>query len=482
MKAAGASWRLVGLLAAAVVPAACGEGGSAGDDGSAVDATEDAEPDAATDETDVEDDGDGSAGDPGDTPEDDGGAPTTLSVLVTGSVWWAESAPDPLPNALVALDAPDGRRIERSTGPDGRVTFTDLDWTMGPAAVTAWSDGFAMASRLGIIAADGEIHLDVSKPYEFRPRFAVLHGWAANMADDGHLLAVSATLPNTVFMYGGPEWWIELVPLVPFTLVGAELSFASLPGPRSRGWEVFGWVVRERSGAVGWTEVDLDFATTTAASTAHGSFALPPDRDGALYSEGEGELYVTTISSAQTAILGFETRAELLPDESGFDYDVEWVAPAEVTDPLTLCWLGLSWPVGDPQRETATVRVDGYPTDGPFPVPFLDAPRVLRPADPVAGHPLAEPIVWELHDEDADVAIVLHRLDPDGIEDELLWTVVVPRGTTSAVVPELPLALDPAVFFGTGGIDAYVMVSRTAASGAYIAQETRSQAFFVDPE
>jgi hypothetical protein len=138
--------------------------------------------------------------------------------------------------------------------------------------------------------------------------------------------------------------------------------------------------------------------------------------------------------------------------------------------------------MGEPLGEHATARGDGYPADGPFAVPFLGAPRVLAPADPVAGHPLAEPILWELFDEDVDIAIVLHRLDPDGLEDELLWTVRVPRGTTSAVIPELPLVLDPASFFGTGRIDASVLVSRTAVSGAYLAQETKSQAFFVDSE
>ena len=431
-----------GALFALVAATACGDGGSGpADDSNAGDLVEDAAPPDGIDDEASADREEDAGSDPGDTADGDAALPTSLTVRVTGSVWWDPLHGDPLADALVALDAPDGRRIERTTDAGGRATFDGLDWTMGPAAVTAWRDGFALASRLGVTAADGEVALDLPRPRDYRPRFGVLHGWAANMTDDRHILVVSATVPDSTFFYTGPEWWIELLPWTPFTLVAAEVDFASLPGPRSHGWTVFAWLLDERPGTTGWTEVGLDFSRPAAAAAAHGAFALPTRRDSPLYRDAEGGVWVTSVASAQTACLGLDSRIELLPDAGGFDYDVQFVTPDDVTDPLTIFYLGVSWLVGDPQAEYASVRVAGYPVDGPLPVPFLDAPRILVPAAPAAGHPLHAPLEWELFDADVDVALVVNSLDPDEMEDEALWPIRRPPDATSAPLPDLPLAL-----------------------------------------
>src|SRR5262249_37253202 len=47
-------------------------------------------------------------------------------------------------------DLPGGTRQEAVTDADGTVTFTDVDWSKGTAAITAYREGSPLSARVGI--------------------------------------------------------------------------------------------------------------------------------------------------------------------------------------------------------------------------------------------------------------------------------------------------------------------------------------------
>lgn len=340
-----------------------------------------------------------------------------------------------------------------------------------------------MVGRAGIMHVGGEVHIDLPLLDDVRLPFVWLSGTAVNVPEQAGEILLSATVPSWRWRGPGPSWEMGVLRDLPFTVVGvAREQVYSWPF-----WdEVYrrhGWVVleqpaarRDRSGIV------LDFATGWASRNAGGTFALPPRRESPLRTNDSGAyLRVTSIDSGQTAELGHATRLSRSADGSTVEYEIEYVTPPGVSDPLTVFALSLSWPSGDPPAEWAHVRVAGYPAGGPVPVPFLDAPRMLSPANRLAGHPLDQPLAWEVFDRGVGILVQVARLDSTGFFPTVIWTVRFPDDSTSVTLPELPLAMDPRVFLGRYGAHAYVVTYREAESGRYAAQETRGSAFVVVP-
>ena len=61
----------------------------------------------------------------------------SVTFIVVESLLGEPTAP-PVEGAMVAFDAPGGERVEQSSGADGKVTFTGVDWSKGKAAVSAY--------------------------------------------------------------------------------------------------------------------------------------------------------------------------------------------------------------------------------------------------------------------------------------------------------------------------------------------------------
>jgi hypothetical protein len=213
--------RLLVALGASIM--ACGDGATNGNvdaDGADADV-----PDSEVDDVDAEAGEDVESADAdADASDGDAALPTTLTVLVTSSSWLYPGEFGPLPGATVALDAPDGRRIEQTTGADGRTTFEDLDWTMGPAAVTAYSPGLLLVSRVGLTGAESEVQVDLPFPHDHPFRLARLWGYTTNMADTSHFVLVTATVPSAPSYFADGDWVLYLVPDVPYSLVAAEFD------------------------------------------------------------------------------------------------------------------------------------------------------------------------------------------------------------------------------------------------------------------
>ena len=437
----------VGLAGAG--PSGCSDDDSVAEDGGRDDATGDADGDADRDA-----DGDADADADADAEAEDGGG--TVTVLVQTRDWPADPVAED--GIIVAFDAPDGTRTERPSGADGRVTFEVGDWSAGTATATAYALGRVMASRVGIAAAESEVELTLNRlgdPAEF----VELSGTAANMASATNSLVVSATVPNVAFNTGvpvpGADWSI-LVPMeTPCTVVAVEIAAAvALPSGRGFTQLVEGWTMVDQPRVREPTTVSIDFAPPTLPSRIRGSFSLPPRAESPLrWPSSYGWVYVSSTASDQTLFIGKTTSADINPEGTGLDYDLEYVQPDGVTDPVT-CYLALSDRTG---REQSRVCIDGWPSAGAHDgLRFLDIPRLISPASPTDRHPLFDPVVWELFDTNVQVAVRFVR------DDAVVWSLRGPTDGTTATAPQPPSTTSVAAVLGTGVGEAHVLIWRAA--------------------
>lgn len=428
-----------------------------------------------------------SEADAGDGPADEAESPPpdSIDVLVTTSAWYDVLSAAPTRGVTVALDAPGGMRIERTTGADGRVTFTDLDWTLGTASVTAYLAGFVVVSRVGLTGEDaraGEWVIDLAQSGERTYGFVSVSGWAEGFQDEDHSMVVSATVPNTMSWYRGSGWRLDLLRGLPYTLVAVEVDVDAWGyGPCSAYVQ---WTMTEQPAARGATVAPLDFRIPVEPTTVTTTVTSPPrTADGTEAEFGFCHIDVTSLDSAGTARLnGIGTSYSSYPTSSQpfWTLDPCFVMPADVARPITIASLSdgqLITSPPQPEGRTVATLIEGYPPAGPFPVAFLDPSQVLVPDDPMREHPLSDAIAWRSFTSDARTRVEIWRTDDGLTRTELLWTVESPEDAESVVVPELPLAVDPPSFFGDSPAVAQVVVYRDGPDPRYPSQESRSRAF-----
>lgn len=452
---------LLALAAALSGGAACGDDATGTpDDGGPGDA------EATGDDADALGEAEADDGDGGDV------ATGSLAVTVVAAEWPAEERP-PLAGAVVRLDAPGGGSAEQTTGTDGRVVFHGLAWGAGTAAVTAWHAGHALASRVGITEADGDVVLQLGVPAYPPADFVAISGRALHMADERHELLVSASIPHDKHAGTGPAWTIEVQPGRAFTIVGVE-THALEPPPSGRGvaQAIDRWTVLDHpaASAPATAELDFDAPVTPTPTTIHGSFPIGLPAESPLATGGYGYLWATTLGSSLTAVLALPTRVDISADGTAFEFDGEYLQLPRTPDPLTV--FAITRPTTG--ERSVTIR-DGWPASGAATVAFLDLPALRTPASPAARHPLHDPIAWSASDTGVEVLLQVVR------DERTVWTVQAPRDATTLAVPAPPSVADVAGLLGTGLLEGYLTLYRRDASGRYNAQAARSRAIVLEP-
>jgi hypothetical protein len=430
---------------------------SAGVDGSlegAADRPEDAvDPPAETDNTDDAPTPEDAAGEE-DAPGDDA-APEWLVVFVGLYAWGREAVDmEPAAEAIVALDLPGGERVERVAGADGRVVFEGIDRAGGASAVTAWSPGRALASRIGIAADVHEVTLPLFEHGE--PSGMVdLSGAALHMDDeDGHCLLAWASVPGTrAWSDIGPGWSIRVLGGVPFLLVVGERTCSGpTPGAHEYAQTFFHWLVVEHDALTGPSVIDVDFDHAGTTRTVHGSFPVPARIDSELRTSGYGRASVWLVDGPEQAAVGDTTHAFLDEGEDRFEYDVEWLDPGPSRGRLVTGYCVATEPDETPE---SWIFIDGAPTEGDHDLRFIDV-RIIAPPDGRTHHPLHSPIEFESFDAaGASPSLAVYR------DDDLVWWVEGPADATSVAVPEPPSAADVSEIVRARLLEAWLSLRRS---------------------
>jgi hypothetical protein len=351
--------------------------------------------------------------------------------------------------------------------------FHGLAWGAGPAAVTAWHAGHALASRVGITEADGDVILPLAAPAYPPADFVAISGRALHMADERHELLVSANIPHDKHTGTGPAWTIEVQPGRAFTIVGVETHLLE-PPPSGRGVAqvIDRWTLLEHpaASAPGDAALDFDAPTTPTPTTVRGSFPIGLRAESPLAVDGYGYFWATTLSSALTAVLALPTRVDVSADGTGFEFEGEYLQLPRTSDPLTV--FALTRPE---TGERSVVIRDGWPAGGAAAVSFLDLPTLRTPASPSTRHPLHDPIAWTAYDAGIEVSLQVM------LDERTVWTVQAPRDAETLAVPLPPSVADVAGLLGTGVVEGHLTLYRRDASGSYNTQAARSRAILLDP-
>jgi hypothetical protein len=365
-----------------------------------------------------------------DTTADTTGAQEPMLVIVVDA-----KPPYPEPNtpavgAVVALDTAEGR-LEATTDAEGRAYFEGFEWNGESVDITIAALDYVMMSRLGLREADtneaGEIELEI---HALGMSDSVVEIWgpALNMQDGWNVIIASI---------GGPEgfagivqgWSASFAPNQPFSLVALETNYLD-GGANTVLSPILGWFTLEHPGVSEDTELPIDFAMPTAPEYAAGSFGLPARPDSPLRVDNVG--YVNVVAELTTdpnsQLIGRTTSSTLRDDGNTFDYELEYVTPAIMSDPHTCFRV---WSAIGPNHSTTCVP--GLPGDGAQDVDILDATEVAF----VPNRSLYDPVEFELHD-----AAVVPELHID-YGASLLWIVVGPEDATSLTVPQPPPGFVP---------------------------------------
>jgi hypothetical protein len=452
---------LAGAFAVAV--AACEQGvtlaGFGGDvrddDGGDVEGSREADPDGPDDAGDSGPETEGAEDAPAeaDAPGEDA-APEGFVVFVGLYAWGRELVDmEPAAGAVVVLDLPGGERVERVAGADGRVVFDGIDRAGGPLAVTAWSPGRALTSRLGIAADVHELTLPLFEHGE--PSGMVdLSGTALHMDDEaGHCLLAWASVPSThAWDDVGPDWSIRMLGSVPFLLVVGERT-CSGPTPGAHEFEqtFFHWLVVEHAALSGPSVIDVDFHHAGTTRAVHGSFSVPARIDSELRTSGYGRVSVWLVDGPEQAVVGDTTHTFLDEEEDRFEYDVEWLDAGPSRGRLVTGYYVATEPDETPE---SWIFIDGAPTEGEHDLRFMDV-RMIAPPDGRTHHPLHAPIEFESFDAAGGSPVLAIYRDED-----LVWWVEGPADAASMIVPEPPAAADVSEIVHARLLEAWLSLQR----------------------
>ncbi|MCC6522656.1 MAG: hypothetical protein IT373_08360 [Polyangiaceae bacterium] len=374
-----------------------------------------------------------------------GGAANGVSVtFYVGESIWGDANHPPIAGATVAFDAPGGERTELTTGADGKVTFDGVDWSLGLGSVTAYGDGHAMYSVVGLDAArvaslrliDGGVFLALPT-LPGAVDTVTVSGTITGFQDAAHNAVV-----NVVGSMTGSEWsgassgtFSVMVPSgVPFTLQALEMT--QQPLASGQGYDMPVYQVSHHDFAATSSDVSgavLDLSTSTLAlQTADVSWTTPSRAESRVRA-GFGVGLVCPWGS--TACTGWSTHIDISAGGNQFDDSLLWVEPTWAETPTFFAR------VYDGNELISFRRSMGWPQGG-FVGSLPDTPEWVTPS---AGthHPLHESLSWQLFDTGVPEVMLMMMKGAT-----LAWVVSAGADATSLAVPELPSTVDSAALLG----------------------------------
>lgn len=356
--------------------------------------------------------------------------------------------PIPLQGATVALDAPSGERFEAVTDSEGKVTFADIDWTLGSTTVTAHLDGYSIvtiaAFDASVVEEDLVLYLYSLNPEQ--PETVTISGTLTGVVDLAHTCYVNVinTMVGTEWIGTGDQTWGIRVPRgQPFTIQGEESEDQYLPS--GQGYQRTFYRVTHRDFDpidVNTSGVVLDLADFQVQTyTADTWFSTPPRPDSPLRSA-----FPHCFACARNSryCVGWPTYIDISADKSRFDASMLWTEPSWVEEPVISCQVANSQGLG-----SAVIYTNGYPQPGEL-NPLIDVPRWIAPANPTMAHPLHDPLEWELFDPDVNIQLNVYGLN------QLVWVAYPGPNAESLTLPAPPSSVDPAALLGTQPLTSYL--------------------------
>ena len=379
-----------------------------------------------------------------------GGAPTS-GVVVKVTAARANEPEVPAEGATVALDLPDGSRLEKKTDATGTALFDGFSWGSGVGAVTAHLAAYALRSRLGVGLGD-TVRLTLSAPAAPSASQVKLSGLAKGMtnADENLLYVAPLTAPGTSSELMGGEWDVRVPKNTALALVALEYTpDLRVPQP-SRANLLYGWKVVDVPAVTKDTVVDIDFAAGLAPTKeVTGAMKLPALGAASPLASVYGYLRSKSVGASTVGVLGLPKLVEINTTAKTVDYTAQYIEPPQVDAAYTEHVL---------RGTTAgsVVQIDGYPKSGTWDPGFFDAPAPTS----TGCFPLSDAIAWTNPAE--GVTPRLNILAGGAVG----WVVDGTAGSTRMKVPAPPSSCTAdALCTGTGTLDATLLVHKGTVGG-----------------
>ena len=322
-------------------------------------------------------------------------APTgTLSILVASSGLPDPTTrlPKPFAGATVYLDPPGGGdRIEKTSGPDGVVTFTGLDWSKGTVDVFAWSSERVPIIGLGI--GDPSTRVKSEDLYAFdglvlslyakdsNPDFALVKGSISNKLDPSHVVTLAALQGGAPFQTKAGTYSLRVPKSTPLSILTTEYEVAAAPPALQT---LFRWTKHDLPAVTADATIPIDLGAGTVLTPVKTKRTLlvPGGITGPF---AGATAYSYVIRQNTQASIGYATAATPSADKASFAVDMEHVVLDGVV-PVLFDYLQTT----DGASTWATTG--GYPTEGATISDFLLPPAITTEKVALAdGIPLDVP-------------------------------------------------------------------------------------------
>lgn len=343
-----------------------------------------------------------------------------------------------LAGAQIALDHPDGTRDEQTTDAMGRATFSVV-WAEGAFDLTAYLDGYALASVLDLTEAnhanamvDGVVRFPLQSNAD--PTLVTLSGTITNPTDPTHNFQVSANDSRaTLHQAMGPDYSMEVPTGATFTLTVLEYTTA-YRAANDYDQELIAAATFEAGPFTADSTLDLDLSASPVTFMDVSASVGAPGSGTPLAS---ANFYANVVDLDDESYLGSATHAEV--NGANVDYTMRYFESSTATRPMTRYSLN-----DDPNF--SQVLVEGYPASGMQSFTFLPPPAIVSPAFG-ESHGLHEAFTLGrlAPGTESDLLIYDHNQD-----DRLLWQIVAPNGGESITIPDLPSAASASAIFPAG--------------------------------
>ncbi len=399
--------------------------------------------------------------------------PLTITVYKSDPFTW-DTSKTPFPGATVAFDLPDGKRLELTTGADGKATVSDVAWSKGTVNATGHAKGMRPISYLGIRKQDGDQELWL---LPLKPAWVPVSGAAAkNMDAAAKYWAGGPTVSSQPMSYGVGTYATGVPSGVPFSLIGMQYDVDNATAsPRDRLFKIAGWCKADSPAITTATTLDIDCAVKQPVTAFKATITLPTDPKSLLRTSTTGLVFVSDFDSALTSFLGYASKATIAADGKSFNLEAEHVSLAAFKAPLTQYVLSLG------AYQGSVVASEGAPKDGTTVSGFLEQATLLQPAKPTTAMAFGDPIEWSTTETGVRTVIALSRGNLQAQNLEQVWFLWAMPGTTKLTLPEPPSTVDVAELLGSDPIYGQVNLCEFDLAKLYCKRNVGGKLFKLQP-
>jgi len=337
----------------------------------------------------------------------------------------------PVSGVSVRWTAPGGEMEEATSDDEGRVSFSGIDWSKGHAMIVAARPGYAVRGAAGdrasfesadvLLTAGGDIF--VPMPAIGNAGWVHVTGNAVGADASGYLVVKTDLLATSASVANGTRFDLVVPPDTPFNWTAVSATIVATGDPRVIDSPQVGWATGQFPGTPDDAEMPLDLTLGHIASTSHiGSFPNVASDTSTLDEVGVGRVYVH--GHSYNGLFGLTSSSSPREDGSAFDYEVEWIEPTWMTDPVTQYEI-------QSELELTGMLVPGLPPSADALVDLLAPPSWTSAAQTA----IDQPLTWDALPDGVRINVVL----TDGVRRDApeLAVFFLGAGTTSFTLPRL---------------------------------------------